>query len=125
VFWMRVRPDDRLAIYPPVSRSQHADGVSADGLKGIGYGVSVFAEAKQDEVVITLAANWDLDRGAGTRETIVRIPYFRAMQSGDGPLKYSAVWEKKKPNQSLEPTSMLGTSAAEPPRVPSTLVAHL
>ena len=32
---------------------------------------------------------------------------------------------KEEPNQSQEPTSMLGTSAAEPPRVPSTLVAHL
>jgi hypothetical protein len=30
-----------------------------------------------------------------------------------------------KPNQSLEPTRVLGTSAAEPPRVPSTRVAHL
>ena len=29
------------------------------------------------------------------------------------------------PNQSLEPTRMLGTSAAEQPRVPSTRVAHL
>ncbi len=29
------------------------------------------------------------------------------------------------PNQSLEPTRVLGTSAAEPPRVPSTRVAHL
>ena len=30
-----------------------------------------------------------------------------------------------RPNQSLEPTRVLGTSAAEPPRVPSTRVAHL
>lgn len=33
--------------------------------------------------------------------------------------------EKKKPNQSPEPTAMLGTSAAEQPLVPSTAVAHL
>jgi hypothetical protein len=31
----------------------------------------------------------------------------------------------QEPNQSLEPTSVLGTSAAEQPLVPSTLVAHL
>lgn len=33
--------------------------------------------------------------------------------------------EKQTPNQPPEPTGMLGTSAAEPPRVPSTPVAHL
>ena len=32
---------------------------------------------------------------------------------------------KEEPNQTLEPTRVLGTSAAEPPRVPSTRVAHL
>jgi hypothetical protein len=32
---------------------------------------------------------------------------------------------KEEPNQSLEPTAMLGTSAAEQPLVPSTAVAHL
>jgi hypothetical protein len=34
----------------------------------------------------------------------------------------SARW-KEEPNQSLEPTSVLSTSAAEQPLVPSTLVA--
>jgi hypothetical protein len=29
---------------------------------------------------------------------------------------------QNQPNQSLQPTRMLGTSAAEPPRVPSTLI---
>jgi hypothetical protein len=32
---------------------------------------------------------------------------------------------KEESTQSLEPTSVLGTSAAEQPLVPSTLVAHL
>ena len=32
---------------------------------------------------------------------------------------------RTQPNQSPEPTRVLGTSAAEPPRVPSTRVAHL
>ena len=42
----------------------------------------------------------------------------------------AAIWfedsaTRRTPNQSLEPTSVLGTSAAEQPLVPSTLVAHL
>jgi len=32
---------------------------------------------------------------------------------------------KNPPNQSLEPTTLLGTSAAEQPLVPSRVVAHL
>lgn len=38
---------------------------------------------------------------------------------------WSVTAKKKMPNKAPEPTTMLGTSAAEQPLVPSTVVAHL
>ena len=42
-----------------------------------------------------------------------------------GNIAYRPLIMKKEPNQALEPTTMLGTSAAEQPLVPSMVAAHL
>ena len=61
----------------------------------------------------------------GVRSVKSRAWTFRLVEKARIGKDGAASAVETRPNQSLEPTSMLGTSAAEPPRVPSTLVAHL